>query len=343
MLGTRRFTKIGVRPGVLRDAYHLILSMGWLGFLSILVVSYTIVNLLFATGYWLSPGAVANTPRGYLDLLFFSIETLSTVGYGTMYPLTIFGHVLASLEIFVGLLILALTTGLVFARFSRPTARIQFSDVMVVAPFNEVPTLMMRAANERHNLILEATVNMTLIYQKRTLEGETFRHQHDLALVRHRSAAFTLSWTVMHKITETSPLYGKSTKDLEDANMIIAVSIIFFYYELIPLWFFILIMCRFVLFALGMVALALRVGKPDPLSTFLGKASIFALMVLYVMEIAGLFGVPWIGNDLVVRVVEYAVALVVAVSMVDKAVFLRREFRKTGHRQERFPPASGSA
>ncbi|HMD58699.1 MAG TPA: ion channel [Steroidobacteraceae bacterium] len=225
MLGTRQFTKIGVRPGIWRDAYHLILGMGWLGFLSILVVSYTIVNLLFAVGFWLSPGAVANTPRGYLDLLFFSIETLSTVGYGTMYPVTIFGHVLASLEIFVGLLILALTTGLVFARFSRPTARIQFSNVMVIAPFNAVPTLMMRAANERHNLILEATVNMTMIYQKRTLEGEIFRHQHDLALVRHRSAAFTLSWTVMHKITESSPLYGKSTKDLEDAQMIIAVSI----------------------------------------------------------------------------------------------------------------------
>ena len=125
--------------------------------------------------------------------------------------------------------------------------------------------------------------------------------------------------------------------------MIVAVSIIFFYYDLIPLWFFILIMCRFVLFAFGMVALALRVGKPDPQSTFFGKASIFALMVLYVMEIAGLFGVPWIGNELVVRIVEYAVALVVAVSMIDKAIFLRREFRKTGHRQERIPPASDSA
>jgi inward rectifier potassium channel len=225
VLGARQFTKIGVRPGLWRDAYHLILSMSWLGFLSVLVVSYTIVNLLFAFGFWMSPGSVANTPRGYLDLLFFSIETLSTVGYGTMYPLTIFGHVLASIEIFVGLLILALTTGLVFARFSRPTARIQFSDVMVIAPFNDVPTLMMRAANERHNLILEATVNMTLIYRKQTLEGEIFRHQHDLALVRHRSAAFTLSWTVMHKITDNSPLYGKSTKDLEDANIIIAVSI----------------------------------------------------------------------------------------------------------------------
>jgi phosphatidylglycerophosphate synthase len=160
---------------------------------------------------------------------------------------------------------------------------------------------------------------MVLVFATDTLDGMVARRRHEITYV------------------------GRYLDSSSDYLMIIAVSIIFFYYDLIPLWFFILILCRFVLFALGMVALALRVGKPDPLSTFLGKASIFALMVLYVMEIAGLFGVPWIGNGLVVRIVEYAVALVVAVSMVDKAVFLRREFRKTGRRQERFPPASGSA
>jgi len=114
---------------------------------------------------------------------------------------------------------------------------------------------------------------------------------------------------------------GRYLDSSSDYLMIVAVSIIFYYYSLVPLWFFILILCRLVLFSLGMVLLALREGKAYPLSTFLGKASIFALMVLYVMKIAGLFGVPWIGNDIVVRCFEYAVALIVVASLVDKAIF----------------------
>jgi CDP-diacylglycerol--glycerol-3-phosphate 3-phosphatidyltransferase len=132
---------------------------------------------------------------------------------------------------------------------------------------------------------------------------------------------------------------GKYLDSSSDYIMIIAVSVIFYYYQLVPLWFFILIMCRLVLFALGMALLALREGKANPLSTFLGKASIFALMVLYVMVIAGLFGVPWIGNKLVVRIVEYAVSIIVVVSMVDKAIFLRTMFRRASPRQARVPPA----
>jgi phosphatidylglycerophosphate synthase len=136
---------------------------------------------------------------------------------------------------------------------------------------------------------------------------------------------------------------GRYLDSSSDYLMIVTVSIIFYYYELIPFWFFILILCRLVLFALGMVVLALREGKPNPLSTFLGKASIFALMVLYVMEIAGLFGVPWIGTELVVRIMEYLVALIVIISLVDKGIFLRRRFRATSPRRTQVPPAGGSA
>ncbi len=134
---------------------------------------------------------------------------------------------------------------------------------------------------------------------------------------------------------------GRYLDSSSDYIMIIAVSIIFLYHHLLPLWLFILIMCRLVLFALGMAILALREGRANPLATFLGKASIFALMVLYVLEVASLFGVPWIGNELVVTIVEYAVAAVVAVSLVDKAVFLARRFRKAPRREARVPPAGG--
>jgi phosphatidylglycerophosphate synthase len=136
---------------------------------------------------------------------------------------------------------------------------------------------------------------------------------------------------------------GRYLDSSSDYLMIIAVSIILYYYSLVPLWFFVLILCRLVLFALAMVFLALREGKAYPLSTFLGKASIFALMVLYVMVIAGLFGVPWIGNDLVVLYFEYAVALIVVASLVDKTIFLRRMFARSSEHQRGIPPAPRSS
>ena len=119
---------------------------------------------------------------------------------------------------------------------------------------------------------------------------------------------------------------GRYLDSTSDYLMIIAVSIIFLYYHLIPAWFFVLILCRLILFALGMTLLALREGKADPVATFLGKASIFATMVLYVLEIAQLFGVPWIGNSLVVSIVEWVVAAIIVASLADKGIFLRRRF-----------------
>jgi len=201
-----------------------------------------------------------------------------------------------------------------------PLQRVNLSNTLTLGRLSAIPTILFLIMQASSYPVMPVLLPlMVLVFATDTLDGMVARRRHEITYA------------------------GRYLDSSSDYLMIIAVSIIFFYYDLIPLWFFVLILCRFVLFALGMVALALRVGKPDPLSTFLGKASIFALMVLYVMEIAGLFGVPWIGNGLVVRIMEYAVALVVAVSMVDKAVFLRREFRKTGQRQERIPPASGSA
>jgi phosphatidylglycerophosphate synthase len=201
-----------------------------------------------------------------------------------------------------------------------PLERVNLSNTLTLGRLSAIPTVLFLIIQASTYPIMPVLLPlMVLVFATDTLDGMVARRRHEITYV------------------------GRYLDSSSDYLMIITVSIIFFYYELIPLWFFILIMCRFVFFALGMVALALREGKPDPLSTFLGKASIFALMVLYVMEIAGLFGVPWIGNDLVVRIVEYAVALIVAVSMVDKAIFLRHAFQKAANQQERIPPASGSA
>lgn len=225
LLGGRKFTKIGVRTRDWRDAYHLILALNWTQFFLLMVLVYVFINLIFAAIYQLQSGAVANTTRGYLDYLFFSIETLSTVGYGYMYPVTIFAHTVASVEIFIGLLCVAMVTGLVFARFSRPRARIMFSNIAVVGRFDGAPTLMVRVANERHNPILEADVSMTLIRIETTSDGEKFRRQHDLHLLRHHSAAFALSWTIMHPITAESPLHGYTLEDVKKSDLLIAVSV----------------------------------------------------------------------------------------------------------------------
>jgi len=209
-----------------RDTYHTILTLSWPRFFLLLIGIYLMVNLIFASAFYFVPGTVANArPGSFVDVFFFSVETLATVGYGVMSPATVYGHIVASTEIFLGMLVIAVLTGLMFARFSRPTARVLFSDVAVVTPFNGVPTLMLRAGNERNNLILEAAVRMTLIRKETTLEGETFYRVYELKLDRDRSSAFALSWTIMHKIDQHSPLHGKSAADLAGEEAILHVAI----------------------------------------------------------------------------------------------------------------------
>lgn len=209
------------------DTYHWVLTLSWPRFFVLAIGFYLLINLVFAYAFYAVPGAVANArPGSFADVFFFSIETLATVGYGYMSPATVYGHVVASIEILIGMLSIAIVTGLLFARFSRPTARVMFSNVLVVSTFNGAPTLMLRAGNERNNLILEATVRASLIRKEETLEGERFYRVYDLKLERERTSAFALSWTVMHTIDAASPLYGKTRDDLvaDEARINISIS-----------------------------------------------------------------------------------------------------------------------
>jgi inward rectifier potassium channel len=131
----------------------------------------------------------------------------------------------ASIEILIGMFGIAIVTGLLFARFSRPTARILFSDVVVITPFNGVPTLMLRAGNERNNLILEASVHASMVRTEQTLEGVQFNRIYDLRLERQRTSVFALSWTIMHKIDEQSPLYDKTSQQILDGKVNLTVAI----------------------------------------------------------------------------------------------------------------------
>jgi len=142
-----------------------------------------------------------------------------------MSPATLYGHIVATIEIITGMLSMAVITSLVFARFSKPTARILFSRVAVVTPYEGVPTLMLRVANQRRNYILEAAASMVLARDVETVEGHSLRRFFDLKLERSRSPMFALSWTIMHKIDETSPLCGLTAADVETGDMRLAVTL----------------------------------------------------------------------------------------------------------------------
>jgi inward rectifier potassium channel len=201
------------------DLYHWLLEVRWWPFLGILIGTYVGINLFFALLYLAINNGIANARPGSLgDAFFFSIQTLSTVGYGSMYPQNLASQILSAIEIFVGVLLMAILTGLMFVRFSRPTARVMFSRVAVVNAYNGVPTLMFRAANRRETQILEAQVRLTLLKSEISDEGLYMRRFYDLDLVRSRTPVFALSWLVMHSIDQTSPLYNLSREELESAD-----------------------------------------------------------------------------------------------------------------------------
>src|SRR6202790_1519166 len=162
--GQFEFVKLNAEKFDWRDTYHFILTLRWPGVGGIVFGIYILINVLFAGLYVLDPHAIAEmAPGSFLAAFFFSVETLATVGYGHMYPETFYGHLIAMLEIIVGMFGLAVITGLIFVRFSRPTARIQFSKVMVVAPFDGVPNLMIRLANLRHQAMVEPEFHIILL------------------------------------------------------------------------------------------------------------------------------------------------------------------------------------
>jgi inward rectifier potassium channel len=218
---------IGVERGGLRDFYHWVLTIRWWLFYVCLAGAYLSLNLLFASLYWLDPGGVTNArPGSFIDNFFFSVETISTIGYGVMTPKTLYANVVMTAEAFTGLGMVAIATGLIFSRVSRPTARVMFSRIAVVTPFDGVPALMFRAANQRGNQILEAEATVNLFGEVKTLEGHNMRRFQPLQLVRSRQPMFALSWTLMHLIDETSPLFGATQQSMEaeSAEIVVAVS-----------------------------------------------------------------------------------------------------------------------
>jgi inward rectifier potassium channel len=217
----------GIPIPLWHDLYHRALVASWPLFFAALAALFLLLNLSFATLYQLGHESIAHqAPEGFAGAFFFSVETLATVGYGDMHPQSFYGHAVSALEIFVGMSGIALATGLIFARFSRPRAKIMFARYVVVRPIDGKMTLMMRAANGRQNVIAEAQARLRMMRLETTVEGFTLRRIHDMKLVREQHPVFLLGWTLMHVIDEGSPLFGATPEALaaEQTTLLITIS-----------------------------------------------------------------------------------------------------------------------
>ena len=218
-LGSYEFKKKGVSRFDLRDPYHLAVALTWPQFLAALLALYLSVNVVFATLFWLVPGSVANAePDSFSDAFFFSIETLATVGYGEMYPATLLGHIVASIEIVCGLAFTAVLTGLTFVRFSRPRAKLIFAANPVVAMHSGKPTLMIRIGNGRAVGLADAKAQLNVLLSETTTEGNVFHRAQELRLERAHIPIFPLFWTLMHVLDERGPLHGYGAAQAIEAN-----------------------------------------------------------------------------------------------------------------------------
>ena len=150
---------------------------------------------------------------------------MATIGYGKMTPSGAAANLLVTLEALAGFGYFAVVTGLIFSKFSRPTARVLFSDVAVICPYDGVPHLMLRLANERGNRIVDADIRLVALRKEKSQEGHEMRRFHDLALLRHRVPMMQLTWTVMHRIDEKSPLYNATPQSLRDGDVELIVSL----------------------------------------------------------------------------------------------------------------------
>ena len=223
-LGKTEITKLGEEGFSWGDVYHVIMSQSWPRFFAGVGGTYLLVNLVFAGAYALGDHAV-NNADSFAACFFFSVETLATVGYGVMSPATTYGHVVATCEIVTGMMSMAVITGLLFARFSKPTARVLFSKVAVITPYDGVPTLMLRVANQRSSYVLEANASIVLARDVETPEGHSLRRFYDLKLERARSPMFALSWLIMHRIDADSPLAGITEQALREGDMGLGITL----------------------------------------------------------------------------------------------------------------------
>ncbi len=224
--GAMTLEKRGVSRWDFNDPYHFALTLTWPEFFGVLTLAYITINLLFAGMYFAMPGGVTNLPsKSFADAFFFSVETLATVGYGMMAPTTLAGHLVSTVEIFVGMIFTATMTGLVFVRFSRPKAKIIFADQVVVTRHGGRETLMVRIGNARAYALSNGSARVMAVFMEPGVEGHQVRNAIDLKLKRQEMPFFPLTWTLMHDLDESSPLHGLSESTISEFKLHLMLNI----------------------------------------------------------------------------------------------------------------------
>lgn len=217
--------------GLFSDFYHRAMSKSWPQLLAMICAVYLCINLVFGLVYAILGAAsydglnAHSGIRFFLDCFFFSVQTFSTVGYGKISPITIPANLVVTLESFTGLLSVPILTGVFFSKIARPNARIKFSDFALITQHLGSRSLVFRMANARFNQVVEAQAYAVLVKNVVSAEGRRYRLQEDLKLIRSKSSVFFLSWTVAHKIDESSPLFNKSIDELKEMGAEIFVSV----------------------------------------------------------------------------------------------------------------------
>lgn len=219
--------RIGLRKVQVGDFYHSLIRSSWPVLIFVITFLFFLTNLFFGSIYFNLENAIANAKPGYFpDYFFFSVHTLTTIGYGHMYPQTFLSNALVCFEAYMGLISAAMMTGLIFSKFSVPKARVVFSRNAVVSRRDGVPSLFFRMANERSNQVVEAHVQVVVLRDEITAEGESLRRLVDVKIDRNHSPVFGLSWTVTHPLDEQSPFYKMSKEKLEKQNIQLFVSFV---------------------------------------------------------------------------------------------------------------------
>lgn len=225
--GSINIVRRGLPTAPLADLYHRLLSIGWSRLLLLLLGFYLLFNALFAGLYLLAGDGLENMrPGSFVDAFAFSVQTMATIGYGKIVPVRPIAHVLVTLESLFGLMATAMMTGLFFAKFSRPTARILFSRVAVMMTRDGKQSLIFRVGNTRGNQVVEAQLRLWLFRTEQTQEGEQMRRFYELPLVRSFSPVFAMTWSAQHIIDPGSMLFGQSVTDLENTAAELVVTLV---------------------------------------------------------------------------------------------------------------------
>ena len=224
-----KIARRGIKRMARGDFYIKTLGTSWLRLILSITVIYVLVNLIFAGLYLLEDGSIENArPGSFADAFFFSVQTLATIGYGKLAPATTFANILVAIEALAGLSGLAVATGVIFSKISRPNARVLFSNSALISSHDGVRCFMFRLGNLRSSQIADPTIKATLICDELSENGRKRRVFHDLHLVRSTLPILMPSWTIRHQVVENSPIFSFTKNTFKQKNVEIIVSMIGF-------------------------------------------------------------------------------------------------------------------